>query len=133
VREGDPVVTMDGLLGRVSEVYPDLSRAVLLTDPNVAVACEVESTGVLGVLRFSSLPHPRLVLTNVPMGDTVRIGERVLTAGLSQHFPRGLLVGAVSALGRDPSGLTQDIEVAPAARLSRVRHAFVLLSPEAKP
>lgn len=127
IHEGDPVVTVDGLLGRVSEVWSDLSRAVLLTDPNVAVACEVESTGVLGVLRFSSVPHPRLALTNVPMSDTVKVGERVLTSGLSQHFPRGLIVGSVAALGRDPSGLTQDIEIAPAAKLSRVRHAFVLL------
>ncbi len=133
IREGDPVVTVEGLLGRVGEVWPDLSRAVLLTDPNVAVACEVESTGVLGVLRFSSVPRPRLELTNVPMSDTVKVGERVLTSGLSQHFPRGLLVGSVAGLGRDPSGLTQDIEVAPAARLSRVRHAFVLLTSGATP
>jgi rod shape-determining protein MreC len=128
IHEGDPVVTLDGLLGRVGEVYPDLSRALLLTDPNIAVACEIESTGVLGVVRFNTLPRPRLVLTNVPMGDTVRTGQRVLTSGLSQRFPRGLLVGTVESLGRDPSGLTQDIGINPAARLSRVRHAFVLLT-----
>jgi len=129
VHEGDPVVTTDGLLGRVNEVYPDLSRALLLTDPNVAVACEVESTGVLGVVRFNTVPKPRLVLTNVPLGDTVKVGERVVTSGLSQHFPRGLFVGLVSRVGADQSGLTQDIEIAPAARLSRIRHAFVLLEP----
>ena len=128
VHEGDPVVTTDGLLGRVSEVYSDESRALLLTDPNIAVACEVESTGVLGVVRFNTAPRPRLLLTNVPLGDTVTIGERVMTSGLSQHFPRGLLVGRVSRVGSDPSGLTQDIEIAPAARLSRIRHAFVLIN-----
>lgn len=129
IREGGAVVTIDGLLGRVSEVYSGTSRAVLLTDPNVAVACEVESTGVLGVVRYQTTPYPRLVLTSVPLADTVRTGARVLTSGLSQHFPRGLHVGTVERVGRDPSGLTQDIEIAPAARLSRVRHAFVVLSP----
>ena len=134
VQEGNAVVTIDGLLGRVSEVYPEMSRATLLTDPNVAVACEVESTGVLGVVRYLTAPAPRLVLTSVPLGDTVRTGARVLTSGLSQHFPRGLLVGTVARIGRDPSGLTQDIEIAPAARLSKVRHAFVVLAaPGAKP
>lgn len=127
VQEGNAVVTIDGLFGRVSEVYPEMSRATLLTDPNVAVACEVESTGVLGVARYLTAPSPRLVLTNVPLGDTVKTGARVLTSGLSQHFPRGLLVGTVARLGRDPSGLTQDIEINPAARLSKVRHAFVVL------
>lgn len=129
VQEGNAVVTIDGLLGRVSEVYPEMSRATLLTDPNVAVACEVESTGVLGVARYLTAPSPRLVLTNVPLGDTVKAGARVLTSGLSQHYPRGLLVGTVARIGRDPSGLTQDIEISPAARLSKVRHAFVVLTP----
>jgi len=127
IRVGHAVVTKDGLLGRVSEVYPALSRVSLLTDPNVAVACEVESTGVLGVARYATTPRPRLVLTSVPLGDTVLVGARVLTSGLSQHFPRGLRVGQVARVGRDASGLTQDIEIEPAARLSRVRHAFVVL------
>jgi rod shape-determining protein MreC len=129
VREGDAVVTSDGLLGRVGEVYDGLSRAVLLTDPNVAVACEVESTGVLGVLRFALGPRPRLVLTNVPLTDTVQVGARVLTSGLSQRFPRGLPIGRVVHVGPDPGGLTQDIEIEPAARMSRLRHAFIVLRP----
>src|SRR5712692_4670152 len=42
VHEGDVVVTSEGLVGRIGESYPSLSRVVLLTDPNAAVACEVE-------------------------------------------------------------------------------------------
>jgi len=129
VREGDVVVNRDGLLGRVTEVYPALSRAVLVTDPASAVACEVESTGVLGVLRRSVVPHPRLVLTGIPLSDTLRIGQRVLTSGLSRRYPRGIPVGFVTRLGRDPSGLTQDVEVALAAQLSRLRHGFVVAAP----
>ena len=130
IRAGNAVITLDGLLGRVGEVYPDLSRVTLLTDPNVAVACEIESTGVLGVVRYSTTPYPRLLLTSVPLGDTVWVGARVVTSGLSQHFPRGLRVGQVAKVGRDASGLTQDIELEPAARLSRARYAFVVLAAE---
>jgi rod shape-determining protein MreC len=126
VREGDAVVTSDGLLGRIGETYPTLSRVVLLTDMNSAVAAEVESSGVLGVLRFSTTPHPRLVLTSVPLADTVRIGQKVLTSGLSRRYPRGLPIGRVSRVDRDPTGLMQDVEVEPFARLSRLRHAFVI-------
>ncbi len=129
VRVGDAVVTSEGLVGRVGEVYPGLSRVILLTDPNAAVACEVESTGVQGVLRFVTAPQPRLLLTGVPLADTVRVGQTVLTSGLSLRYPRSLPVGRVAGLGRDPSGLTQEIEVAPAARLSRLRHAYVVPGP----
>ncbi len=129
VHVGDAVVTSEGLVGRVSEVYPGLARVVLLTDPNAPVACEVESTGVQGVLRFVTAPHPRLLLGAVPLADTVRVGQLVLTSGLSTRYVRGLPVGRVERVGRDVSGLTYDIEVAPAARLSRLRHAFVVPGP----
>jgi rod shape-determining protein MreC len=129
VRRGDAVVTSDGLVGRIGEVYPSLSRAVLLTDPNAAVACEVESTGVLGMLRFAAAPHPRLILTLVPFADTVRVGQRIVTSGLSRRYPRGIPVGHVVRLGTAEGGLTQEIEIAPAARLTRLRYAFIIPGP----
>ena len=123
---GDPVLTGDGLLGRIGEAYDDLSRVTLVTDPNSAVACEVESTGVLGVLKLSTLPPPRLVLANVPLTDTVQVGQRVLTSGYSRHSPRGLAVGRVIRAVPDASRLMLEVEVEPAVRLSRLRHAFVI-------
>jgi rod shape-determining protein MreC len=129
IQEGDALVTEDGLLGRVIEVYGSLSRASLITDPNAAVACEVESTSVLGVLRAESSPHPRLVLTGVPANDTVRVGQRVLSSGLSRRYPRGVPVGVIRRLGKGSDGLTQDVEIASAARLSRLRHGFILSRP----
>lgn len=129
VRLGDAVVTSEGLVGRIGEVYPGLSRVILLTDPNSAVACEVESTGVQGVLRFVTSPRPQLLLSGVPMADTVRVGQLVVTSGLSLRYPRGLPVGRVALVARDVSGLTHEIEIAPAARLSRLRHAYVVPGP----
>lgn len=129
VHVGDAVMTSDGLIGRVSEVYGTLSRASLLTDPNMAVACEVESTGVNGILRYTPAPQPRLLITAVPLADTIRVGERVMTSDLSVRFPRGIPVGVVTRMTRDATGLMQEIEVQPAARLSRMRHAFIVPGP----
>ena len=129
VRVGDAVLTRDGLIGRVGEVWMHQSRVVLLTDPNSAVACEIESTSVLGVLHSSLVPHSRLLLTGVAMADTVHIGQRVATSGLSRRYPRGIPVGRIVHIEHDPSGLTQQLEIEPWARLSRLRHAFVAPGP----
>src|SRR5258706_3385258 len=126
VREGDVVIERDGLVGRVTEVYPTLSRATLLTEPNNAVACEVERAGGMGVLHYVTTPRPRLVLTGLSFTDTVHVGQRVITSGLSRHYPRALPVGTIARVNRDAGGFTQDIEVAPAVRLSKLRHAFVI-------
>ena len=126
IEQGDAVMTGEGLLGRIGETYDNLSRVMLITDPNSAVACEVESTGVLGVLRLALSPRARLVLANVPLTDTLRAGQRVLTSGYSRHYPRGLAVGRVLRVSPDASRLMLEVEVAPAVRLSRLRHAFVI-------
>ena len=133
VHAGDVVVTSDGLVGRVVEVYLNTCRASLLTDPNAPVACEVESTGVLGIVRFVNAPSPRLLFTSVPFTDTVAVGQRLLTSNLSRRYPRGIPVGRVTHLGSDPNGLTQAIEIAPAARLSRLRHVFLVPGPGPAP
>jgi cell shape-determining protein MreC len=67
------------------------------------------------------------VLTDVPLADTVRVGQRVMTSGLSLRYPRNLPVGRVASVGVGRTGLTQEIEVDPGARPSTLRHAFVLL------
>jgi rod shape-determining protein MreC len=130
VRVGDAAVTRDGLLGRVVETYPSLARVSLVTDLNSAVACEIESTGVLGILHFLTSPRPRLVLTGIALSDTVRLGQRVLTSGLSRHYVRGIPVGVVIGMTRDPSGLMKDVEITPSARLSHLRHGFILPGPQ---
>jgi len=129
IQEGDVVVTSEGLVGRVAESYSFASRVVLLTDPSAAVACEVESTGVLGILRFAPTPRPALTLAAVPFADTVRVGQRVLTSGLSRRFPRGIPVGRIASFHPGPDGLTQSIRVEAAARLTRLRHVFVIPRP----
>ncbi|MBI1796564.1 MAG: rod shape-determining protein MreC [Candidatus Eisenbacteria bacterium] len=129
VRVGDAVVTSDGLVGRIGEVAAGSARVVLLTDPNASVACEVESTGVLGLLRFVATPRPRLLLTSVPFADTIRVGQRVLTSGLSRRYPRGIPVGRVARIGAPDGSLTQEIELASAARLSRLRFVFIIPGP----
>lgn len=129
IREGDAVLSSDGLIGRVTESWGDRARASLLTDPNLAVACEVETTGVHGILRFAQGASPRLLMTAVPLSDTVRVGERIVTSDLSVRFPRGIPIGEVVRIDPDPTGLLQEIEVRSAARFARLRHAFVTAGP----
>lgn len=133
VQAGDAVITSEGLVGRVTEVYPTLSRATLLTDPNQAIAAVIESTGVNAILRFTPAPYPRMVLTSVPLSDTVRVGQRVVTSNLSLRFPRGIPIGRVTKVKADPTGLLQEAEVQPLARLSRLRHAFIAPQPVGLP
>lgn len=98
-----PVVSGRTLVGRTFLVGEEHACVQLLTDPGFAASCVIvdpakPQTRVRGVLRgnASALPHfPRLELDDVPLGDSVVPGMRVLTGDFSGQFPGGLNVGAV--------------------------------------
>ena len=127
---GEAVVAPEGLIGRLSGVGGDESSVALLTDPALAVASEVIPSGARGTVRFRAEERPALYLFHVPLTDTVRVGDVVVTSGASTLFPGGLPVGFVARLGRDPDGLLQEIEVRPAAPLTRLREVFVVVDTE---
>jgi len=127
---GQAVVAPEGLIGRISAVGGDESSVALLSDPALAVACEVIPSGARGTVRFRAEERPALYLFHVPLTDTVRVGDIVVTSGASTLFPAGLPVGFVARLGRDPDGLLQEIEVRPAAPLTRLREVFVVVDTE---
>jgi rod shape-determining protein MreC len=129
VRMGQSVIAPEGLVGRIAAVDARTSSAALITDPLMAVACEVLPGGVRGVLRFRLGQRPGLYLEHVPLTDTVSVGATVATSGMSQRFPAGIPVGTVLRLARDPGGLVQVIEVQPSAPLTRLREVFVDLEP----
>lgn len=103
IQEHMPVVSGRTLVGRTFLVGADHACVQLVTDPGFAASCVIvdpasPQTRVRGILRgnASALPHfPKLELEDVPLGDAVRAGMRVLTGDFSGQFPPGLNVGQV--------------------------------------
>lgn len=137
--EADRAVITDGaLVGRTTTVSLHTADVLLITDPGSRVACRLPRTGALGVLfgRGVSMTGDRALemlyavrpsrMEFVDRSADVRVGDEVATSGLGGVFPEGLLVGHVSDVDLDPTGLYQRVEVQPAADLSALRHAFVV-------
>jgi rod shape-determining protein MreC len=126
---GQAVLSPEGLVGRITRVDARTASVALLTDPNAPIACEVVGTGVRGVLKFRFGAEPGLYLTAVPLTDTVKVGERIVTSATSLLFPAGIPVGRVTMVGKEPTGLLSAIRVEPFAALSRIREVLVAAGP----
>lgn len=120
-----PVVTPDGVVGRVIEVTPTAARVLLITDSRSAVgvlvqdsrdAAVVEGWGT-GVLHLKYLSRT----------SSVDAGDVVVTSGLGGVFPRGLVVGRIVKVIREEGALLQEAEVEPAAALDRLEELLILL------
>lgn len=98
VRPGNPVMSENGLVGRVVGVTEGVSRVLLLTDAAARTPVMIDRTNARAILTGDGGPNPKLEYLRGQ--DPVRTGDRILTSGDGGVFPRGLPVG-VAVKGLD--------------------------------
>ena len=106
---GMPVVTAQGLVGRVLEVSANAARVLLVTDRDSAVSARLQTTRVEGSLRGQLSGNLRL--TMVPPGENIINGDLVLTSGLGGNFPADLVIGQVASSRQFEFELFQEAEI----------------------
>lgn len=112
VRRGMVVVTHLGLAGKVIEVYPSVSKALLINDPSSVVNVVDERSRVEGVVTGRA--GQKLNLHYVAKSADVQEGDLLVTSGLGGGYPRGLLVGRVEQVASNDQDLFKTIQVEPA-------------------
>ena len=124
VRRNMAVITPDGIVGKIVEVFPNTSQVLLITDRDSGVGALLADTRTHGVVKGNGEPAPHL--DYVVNDEKVHVGEEILTSGEDRIFPKGLLVGTVS--GANDGNPFQVIRVQPSARLDRLEDVIILLS-----
>ena len=123
VRLSDPVVTSRGLVGRVVEVGPAISKVQTLSDPNSGVAALIQRTRVQGLVVGEGESGCRMEYV-MELSD-VEVGDVIITSGLDRIYPKGLVIGVVTELG-EGEGLTQFVGVHPEVEFRRLEEVLVL-------
>ncbi len=93
IERGMPVVTERGLVGRVTEVYNNVSRVLLITDSNSNVNTLLQNSRLRGILHGRAGQQP--IMDYLPQDNKVLVGDIVVTSGESGNFPAGVPVGQV--------------------------------------
>jgi rod shape-determining protein MreC len=130
VTRAGPVVTADGVVGRVFSASTHSAEVLVLTDRNSSIAARVDRTRARGNVRGMGRPGACKLDYALRTDDVVE-GDLLVTSGTDGVFPRGIPVGKVSRLSKFAEGLFLDVEVAPAADVTRVEEVLVLTSREA--
>ena len=91
IKPGNPVMSENGLVGRIIGVTSGASRILLLTDVSSRTPVMIDRTNARAILTGDGGPNPKLEYLRGR--DPVRQGDRVLTSGDGGVLPRGLPVG----------------------------------------
>jgi len=94
------VITPDGIVGKVRDVFTHSAQVLAINDPTSGAGVILENTRTRGILRGNAAGE--LEIVNLLADQRIKPGEPVLTAGGDQIFPRGLPVGVVDRVVKDP-------------------------------
>ena len=131
VAVGQVIVAAGGsLAGRVVDVGANFARVVLISDSTSTVIGQLLGSGSTG--KVVGQLGGALVMTEVDSTVTVNIGDEVFTAGIElsggirSPYPKGLLLGRVIDVKRDPNEVVQTVYLEPAAPLDRLEFLLVI-------
>jgi rod shape-determining protein MreC len=123
------VITADGIVGKVRDVFPRTAQVLMINDQTSGAGVILETTRTRGILRGNAIG--RLQIVGIMADQRIQPGEKVFTAGGDLIFPRGLPVGVVDKVVRDPdSDSFIDVVVKPYAHLDRLDEVLVITSIE---
>jgi rod shape-determining protein MreC len=129
VRENMPVVSADGLVGKVLTVSTSHCVVQLLIDSNFRVAALVQRSRVQGKFQWSG--YDSGTLESVNLSADIQEGDVVVTSGLNSIFPPGLKIGVISDVDAAHAGLFQKIYVKPRISFNRLEEVFVIMQSSA--
>ncbi len=124
-----PVVTNEGLAGRVVAVSPITAQFILLPDEKTAAAAvigEIGSSNALGVVRGTG-EKGVLEMRYVPGYEKVEVGDTVFTSGQDGIFPAGLKIGEIVEVRSGSATVPHVIYIRPSVRMSALTEVAVLL------
>lgn len=126
VAVGMPVVTREGLVGRISEVSANASRVLLISDPNSAISARLQTTRVEG--SVIGLDTGGLRMTFIPLGQPIQVGDLVITSGLGGNFPADLVIGQVTSIRELKFETYQEAEVRSLVNFDTLEFVLVITS-----
>jgi rod shape-determining protein MreC len=124
-----PVVTNEGLAGRIVAVSPITAQFILLPDEKSAAAAvigEIGSSNALGVVRGTG-EKGVLEMRYVPGYEKVEVGDTVYTSGQDGIFPAGLKIGEIVEVRSGSATVPHVIYIRPSVRMSALAEVAVLL------
>jgi rod shape-determining protein MreC len=119
------VITPDGIVGKLRDVFPHTSQVLLISDQTSGAGVVLATTRIRAILRGSTAGQVQI--NNLTPDSRIKPGEQVLTSGGDQIYPRGLPVGMIESIAPDPDHQPYTlIKLRPAVNLDQLEEVLII-------
>jgi rod shape-determining protein MreC len=125
VNRNDPILTPSGVIGKIFSVSKNTSIVQLISDSEFRIGIRFIPSGETGILRWKS--NHNCEVREVYKNANIKVGDRVVTSGLSDIFPDNLPVGKVTSVSNDRAQFQKIVSVKIDENLNALRYVFVIV------
>jgi len=125
LKENLAVISSGGLVGRIVELGLSTAKVALLTDPGVCVSAIVQSSRTQGLVCGTLENY--LVMRYLDEDKDIKIKDNVITAGLTEIFPKGILIGEIIEIKKDPLDNRPYAKIKPFVDFNKLEEVMVIL------
>lgn len=122
---GTPVVTRQGVIGRILRSSPHFSTVLLLTDPSCRIAVISQETRYQGIMMGQGPGQP-IAVHYIPPNAQLHIGEYLLTSGMDGLFPKGIPIGWLESAKPSDTSPFQAITAWPLVKMEGLEEVLLL-------
>ena len=124
IRQGRAALSTRGLVGRVLELGRRSAKILLIIDPNSKVGALIQRNGHGGIL--TGRPDGKCKMIYIALDSDVCPGDLVVTAGFGSTYPKGIVIGDVISVGREPGRLYKFAIVRTAQDMSKLEEVLCI-------
>ena len=115
------------LVGKIVDAGKDFSKVTLITDRNSMVSAMVENNRNEGLVQKDASAG-KIFLDFVPKNETIELGEKIITSGMDNIYPKGIIIGTVQNIDSSENQLFLKIIISPGADFEKLENVFILKS-----
>lgn len=128
IQRGMAVVTHEGVVGKILRVTAEYSDVITMLDNLSSIDAIVQRSRARGVLEGAT--DASCILRYALRTDDIEMGDVIVSSGLDGVYPKGLMMGTVTAVKKETFGVTQYVEVKPSVDFSKLEEVLVILKPD---
>ena len=118
------VIRKEGLVGRIQSVSPYQSSVQLIIDHRSRVPALIQRNRVRGLIYGT---HDGMEMRQINQHAKIKIGDRVISSGLGNLYPKGILIGWVSGINHEPHELFKTARLDSAVDFNQIEEVFAIL------
>jgi len=123
--KGQPIIDAHGVLGQIVYVNAMTSTAMLVSDVSHAIPVQIDRTGLRSV-AFGTGQTDYLDLRHIPHNADIRVGDKLISSGLGERFPRNYPVAVITKINRNTGETFIEIRAEPLAQLDTGREVLLV-------